>query len=201
MANRLSPDGEEEKTMRERLLELILRDAYREGDFTLRSGQKSDYYIDLRVLALEPEAVTLMADLLLDGVLATEARAFGGPTVSSVPILGAMAVRAHQRGLPLTGFFVRDAAKGHGTGKRIEGPALEVGTPVVCLDDICSTGSGARMALEAAEEAGLRVVKVLFVVDREMGGSEQFRAEGYDVAPLFTISEVRAAMRAREGNS
>ncbi len=179
--------------MRTRLIELILQHAYKEGDFTLRSGKKSDYYIDLRVLALHPEGVTCMADLLLDRIVETEATAFGGPTVSSVPILGAMCVRAHQRGLPLKAFFVRGEAKEHGTGRRVEGPALEPGEKVVCIDDVISLGGGVRTAIEGAEEAGAKVVKVLFVVNREMGGADELVAEGYDVESLLTISDIRRA--------
>jgi len=181
----------------DRLLELILRDAYREGHFTLRSGALSDYYIDLRVLALHPEGVTLMADRLLDLVERTDASAVGGPTVSAVPIVGAIAVRAFQRGLPITTFFVREEKKDHGTGKRVEGPLLEPGQKVVVIDDVVSTAGGVRMAIEGAEAVGAQVVKVLFVVDREMGGADALRDDGYDVESLYTITRLKEALAER----
>lgn len=184
-------------TSKERLLHIILTDAYREGDFTLRSGRRSSYYIDLRVVALSPEGVTLIADALLDALAGSQATAVGGPTVSSVPILGAMGVRASQRGVPITMFFVREAEKGHGTGKRVEGPMLQPGQKVAIVDDVVSTGGGVRMAIEGAEGVGAEVVDVLCVVDREMGGVQELREAGYRVTSLFTVSDLKAARAAR----
>ena len=179
------------------LLGWILSAAYREGHFVLSSGATSDYYIDLRVLTLTPEPATLIADGLLDLIAPTGVVAVGGPTVSAVPILGALCVRAHQRGIPISAFFVRGTQKTHGMGQKVEGPALEEGGRVAILDDVISMGGGIRGAIEGAEEAGASVVKVLAVVDREMGGSDALRADGYDVEALYTISGIRAA-RARQ---
>ncbi|MBD3176127.1 MAG: orotate phosphoribosyltransferase, partial [Armatimonadia bacterium] len=137
------------------------------------------------------------ADALLDELARTEATAVGGPTVSSVPILGAIAVRAHQRGVPITTFFVRETEKGHGTGKRVEGPALEPGQKVAVIDDVVSTGGGVRGAIEGAEAVGAVVTDVLFVVDREMGGSADLREKGYRVTSLFTVPDLKAALAAK----
>lgn len=182
------------------LLGWILDKAYREGHFVLSSGATSDYYIDLRVLTLTPEPAMLIADGLLDRIAPAGVWAVGGPTVSAVPILGSLCVRAHQRGIALSAFFVRETQKGHGMGQRIEGPAVAPGSRVAILDDVLSLGGGTRRAIEGAEEAGASVVKVLAVVDREMGGSASLRADGYDVEALYTISAIRAAQSRRSAS-
>lgn len=182
---------------RDRLLELILERAYREGHFVLRSGVASDYYIDLRVLSLDPEGVSLMADRLLDHYADSGASAVGGPTVSAVPILGAMCARAYVRGMPLRAFFVRDAPKDHGMAQRIEGPPLEPGEKVAIVDDVVSKGGGIQVAIQGARQAGAEIVRVMCVVDREMGGGDLLRSEGYEYHPLYTISDIRAARAQR----
>lgn len=155
------------------------------GDFTLSSGQKSTYYFDGRLLSLNPRGLAEICDALLPVAVAAGARAVGGPTLAADPIIGGLVLLSQQRGRPLTGFIVRGQAKQHGTGKLVEGH-LAAGMPVAVLDDTVSTGGSLFKAIEAAEAAGCKVVKVMSVLDRQQGGSAELRRRGYD---FFTVLE------------
>jgi orotate phosphoribosyltransferase len=152
-------------------------DALRFGDFTLTSGAKSSYYFDGRVLTLDPEGADLVSEAFLAMAVEAGATGVGGPTVAAVPIAGALALRSRQAGTPMDGFFVRDAAKGHGARKRVEG-AIKTGTKVVVFDDTVSTGGSLLNAMDAIQEFGCEVVAVLCVLDRRQGGSDKVRRRG-----------------------
>ncbi|MBT4515716.1 MAG: orotate phosphoribosyltransferase, partial [Chloroflexi bacterium] len=100
-----------------------------------------------------------------------------GPTVAAVPIAGALALRSHQAGTPMDGYFVRDAVKEHGARKQVEG-AIKPGTKVVVFDDTVSTGGSLLIAMDAIQEFGCEVVAVLCVLDRHQGGSDEVRRRG-----------------------
>ena len=181
----------------ERLLQLAHeRGALTYGDYTLSSGQKSTYYFDGRRLTLDPEGAFLVGEAFLDRLRGSDAQAVGGLTLGADPIVAAVALTSHLQGRPITGFIVRKEAKGHGTQQAIEGPLVK-GSRVAIVDDVCTTGGSLLRAIEAAEDAGCTVVKVLAILDRHQGGSEELIRRGYDFQALLEASpegQVRVAV-------
>jgi orotate phosphoribosyltransferase len=172
----------------DRLLELALeRGALKYGDFTLSWGGKSSYYFDGRLLSLDPEGAYLITQALLPRLRRAGAQAVGGLTLGADPIVAAVALASHQAGHLIPGFIVRKEAKGHGTRQSIEGP-LAPGSRVAIVDDTCSTGGSLLLAIAAAEAAGCTVVKVLAVLDRREGGSDELRRRGYDFEALLAAT-------------
>ena len=169
----------------ERLLERALeKEALKYGEFILSSGQRSRYYFDGRLLSLDPEGSYLLGKALLPKVREAKVDAVGGPTLGADPVVSAVALTSHIEGTPVPAFIVRGDAKSHGTRQQIEGP-LVPGSRVVIIDDVCSTGGSLFHAIEAAEEAGCKVVKVIAVLDRLQGGSAELRIRGYDFECLL----------------
>ena len=203
------------------LLDLLASLSFRLGDFTLSSGQPSDYYIDCRVTTLHAEGGRLAGILMLDLIREhlPSVHAVGGLTMGADPLVSntvsasAWELADYHEFLALDpdedhgpeptlvhGFLVRKAEKTHGTGRRIEG-FLQPGAEVVIVDDVCTTGGSTVTAIEATREAGMTVAGVLCLVDREQGGRariEQALAEqaGDTKIPffsLFTAADVRQA--------
>jgi orotate phosphoribosyltransferase len=177
------------------LLDLIATLSFKLGDFTLASGQRSDYYIDCRTTTLHAEGGRLAGLVLYDLIRERipSAVAVGGLTMGADPLVSntasasAWALADYDEILELTadleldeadpgpapslihGFLVRKAEKAHGTGRRVEG-FLHPGAQVVIVDDVCTTGGSTITAIEATREAGMVVAGVLCLVDREQGG-------------------------------
>ncbi len=147
------------------------------GDFTLTSGQKSTYYFDGRQLSLDPEGASIISQLFLDKIIEAECIAAGGPTVASVPIVGALMLKAWQEHADITGFFVRPEAKGHGMGRQIEGGVTR-GMRVAVFDDTVSTGGSLLEAIDAVQAFGCDVALVMCVLDRHQGGSDEVKRRG-----------------------
>jgi orotate phosphoribosyltransferase len=116
----------------------------------------------------------------------------GGLTMGADPIAYAVAHRSWLEGRPIEGFSVRKKAKDHGTGNRIEG-GLPEGADAVVVEDSMTSGGSAMEAVRALEEHGARVIGVLTLVDREEGGADRIREEGYPVLTLFTAGELLEA--------
>ena len=158
-----------EAKLKETVLERLLALSFRVGDFTLSSGKKSDYYVDARLTTLDPQGGSAIAKLFLIEAKALAATAVGGLTLGADPIIGAMVGLGVDEGYPIKGFIVRKEAKGHGTGKLIEGN-LDKSDKVIIVEDVVTTGGSALKAINAVKEFGAKVVAVLAVVDREEGG-------------------------------
>ena len=105
------------------------------------------------------------------------------------PVAYAIARASAEEGRIIEAFSVRKAAKGHGTGKRIEGN-FRSGEPVVVVEDVITSGGSARQAIEAVESEGGKVQGVLAVVDREEGGRQTLESLGYQVVVLTTVTEL-----------
>jgi orotate phosphoribosyltransferase len=172
-----------------RLLEIIRRKSLMRGDFTLASGAKSNYYLDLRPTTLDPEGAVLIGDLLVSRLAAyPSVTAVGGLEFGAVPVVSAMSHRAWPSRV-LAGFVVRKGEKDHGTGRKIEGGLLPK-TIVAMVDDVTTKGGSVLKAVRAAREAGAVVACVMSIVDRQEGATESLRAEGLDLVSLFTTADV-----------
>jgi orotate phosphoribosyltransferase len=179
--------------LRSQLAELFRQKSLKIGKFTLASGKRSSYYFDAKPTTLDPEGSYICAKLLLEVIREKEiqAKAIGGLALGAAPIVASVATVSYaerDRFRPLRAFIARKETKGHGTQKRIEGFEAPEGTPVVIIDDVCTTGGSTLQAVEAAEEFVLRVVAILCLVDREQGGRELLRQ--YPFYALLTASEL-----------
>lgn len=173
-----------------RLKELIIEKALKFGDFTLASGQKSNYYIDGRMVTLDGEGAYCLARCILEILKDEDVAAVGGMALGADPISGATAAVSVTTGRQLDAFMVRKQPKDHGTNKQVEG-ALEAGTRVAMLEDTVTTGGSTLKAIEAVEhERGAEVVLVIAMVDRLQGAHELFDNAGYCFTPIFTIEEL-----------
>jgi orotate phosphoribosyltransferase len=101
------------------------------------------------------------------------------------PMVTAVTVVSHLEGKPIPAFIVRAETKGHGTQKRIEGP-LQKGSRVAILDDVITTGGSVLRAIEAVEAEGCQVVKVVVLLDRHQGGSDEIKRKGYDFQAILS---------------
>jgi orotate phosphoribosyltransferase len=174
---------------RARLLEIVREKALRRGSFVLASGKTSDFYLDCRLVTLDPEGLFLLSRLILEDLKDTAIEAVGGLTLGADPIAAGVAALSHLEGKPVRAFLVRKEMKSHGTQKRIEGAPIG-GARVAVVEDTMTTGGSAREAIAQAEAAGAKVDRVYCLVDRLEGGGAELRSKGYDVRAIFEVPEV-----------
>lgn len=185
------------------LLQLLSRVSFKLGEFTLSSGGKSDYYIDCRLTTLHAEGGRLTGLAILDLLHQHKLHpvAVGGLTLGADPIVSNVATatawnaQQHPNSPLIQGFLVRKAEKSHGTGRRIEGFA-EKDAPVLIVDDVCTTGASTVTAIQAAKDAGMKVIAAVCLVEREEAKGRpavEAACEGAPFISLFKAHEVRAA--------
>ena len=179
---------------RDTLRDLLLARSVRRGDFVLASGRRSSIYIDARLTTMSGDGLALIGGLGLDRLAfrAWTPQAVGGLTLGADPVAYALALTARRRGLPLDAFTVRKQVKEHGTAKRIEG-CFQPGMHVVVVEDVLTTGSSARDAINAVESEGGQVLGVMAVVDRQEGGREALERAGYQVEAFLTAADLGLA--------
>ena len=169
-----------------------LRDAaYLEGDFVLRSGRRSTYYLDKYRFSTRPDLLRPLGDHLAALVAEHEPDA----TRLAAPELGAVALAAAVSlalGLPFV--IVRKEAKEYGTANRLEG-AFETDERVCLIEDVVTSGGAAQSALEALRQAGLHCSTVVCVVDREEGGADELARRAARLVALFKAGEVGSAAK------
>jgi orotate phosphoribosyltransferase len=170
------------------LVQHLLEHSVRRGDFTLKSGAKSTWFIDAKQTTCRPDGMLLVADAAL-AVLPAEVTAIGGLTMGADAVAFGVAAVAATRGRQLRSFSVRKEVKDHGAGGRIAG-ALEPGDRVAIVEDAVTRGVSMLEAAEVVREAGAEPVLLLPVVDR--GGTVAALAaeQGLPVVPLVTAADL-----------
>jgi orotate phosphoribosyltransferase len=175
------------------LAQFINELAVQRGDFTLTSGKKASFYIDLRQVSLDHRVAPLIGDVMLDLLSEfPEAELVGGLTMGADPIASAIMHRAVLAGRSLDAFVVRKEPKGHGMGKQVEGPDVS-GKKVIVVEDTSTTGGSPLKAIDAVEKAGATVVAVAVVVDRDTGAKQVIEQAGYPYRAALGLADLGLA--------
>ena len=169
---------------KEYLIDLLKEnEVFLEGDFTLSSGKKSNYYINMKKAITEPEILSTISSLITEKIKDDEIDKVAGPALGAVPIATAVSLESK---LPL--LMIRKEKKGYGTSKLIEGELLE-GDNVIVVEDVSTTGGSLLKAIKAIQENGGNVKRAFVVVDRQEGAIEAFEKEGITLEPLITVDK------------
>ncbi len=166
--------------------EALVAAAYLEGDFVLRSGKRSRYYLDKYRFETRPDLLAELGERIAGAVREhdPEAARLAAPVLGGVVLAAAASLVS---GLPF--LMIRDAAKEYGTANRIEGP-FEAGESVCLVEDVVTSGGALLEAVEAAREAGLVVRTAVCVVDREEGGADALARNAVRLRPLFRAGDL-----------
>ena len=165
---------------------LLVERALLEGDFVLRSGRRSSWYLDKYRFETEPEILSALGSRLAEAVREHEPETvrLAGPALGAVALAASAAMAS---GLPF--IIIRGETKEYGTAKRIEGP-FEQGELVCLLEDVVTSGGALAEAVSALRDEGLVVRNAVCVVDREEGGSDALARLGVRLRALFRASEL-----------
>ena len=175
--------------MRDELLELLKKDAYKKGEYTLSSGKKSEHYVNCKPVTLSGRGLTLASLLMLQEVKTSYVAGLtlgADPLVSGVSLVSALDSRL------VNGLIVRKEAKGHGTQAWIEGLLPSEGTVITVLEDVITTGGSAIKAVEKLRDAGYVVNTVVSIVDRQEDdeANSAMKLSGLELKSLFTLDEI-----------
>ncbi|HEX3461141.1 MAG TPA: orotate phosphoribosyltransferase [Acidimicrobiales bacterium] len=172
----------------EALRQHLLTHSVKRGDFVLKSGRRSSWFIDSKQTVCRPEAMVLVADGIIS-ILPEDATAIGGLTMGADPVAFITAGVAASRGRMLKAFSVRKVAKDHGGGGRIAG-ALDPGDRVVVTEDTVTRGTSLMEAAHAIREAGAEPVLLVAVVDRGGTVAAMAAEEGLPFRALLTAPDL-----------
>ncbi|MGA0847767.1 MAG: orotate phosphoribosyltransferase [Pontimonas sp.] len=175
---------------RDQLIEFISQEAVHHGDFTLTSGQKASFYVDLRQVSLDHRVAPLIGEVMLELVEEFEpVDAIGGLTMGADPIASAIMHRGVLAGKKYDALVVRKEPKDHGRGRQIEGPDVK-GKRIVVVEDTSTTGGSPLKAARAIENAGGEVVAVCVVVDRNTGADRIIEEAGYPYRAALRLGDL-----------
>jgi len=174
-------------TDRAELLAAIKARAVVRGDFVLSSGQRADFYVDLRRILLDGRLAPLAGRVMLGLTWDLGYEAVGGLTMGADPVATAMMHAAARRGTPVDAFVVRKTEKEHGLQRRIEGPDV-AGRRVLAVEDTSTTGASPLAAVDALVEAGAAVVGVAVLVDR--GARKHVTERGLPFRFAYDLSDL-----------
>ena len=179
-----------------KLRDIVLDRSFSQGEVrTLSSGKRSGFYLDMKRTMSRPDALNLIADLMLPVIYSDHCHYVGGLEMGAIPVLNAIAMRSHDHpgGGPVPLFWIRKEAKDHGTQRRLEGQDIADlrGRTAVMVDDVTTTGNSVLKAIREARENGVEISRALTIVDRLDGAAGNLEAEGIELIPLFDADDFR----------
>ncbi|HWQ49457.1 MAG TPA: orotate phosphoribosyltransferase [Methanosarcina sp.] len=181
---KLETENELETQKQELIAALKACGAIRYGDFTLASGKKSKYYIDIKKASTDPKTLKLIARQAAFRIKQMDVNIIAGVELGGVPLATAVSIETE---LPL--LIVRKAVKDYGTKSRFVGE-IKPEDRLVMLEDVTTSGGSVRNAIEVVRETGANVKYVISVVDREEGAIENLKEAGAELVPLVSASDL-----------
>jgi orotate phosphoribosyltransferase len=178
--------------MKQELIEMVCRKSFKYSDqpeFRLVSGKMSRFYVNCKPTTLNPRGIYLVGHLVFDALKDLELDGVGGLTFGADPIAVATAFVSELKASPLKAFSIRKTQKDHGIIKWVEGD-LKVGDRVAILEDVVTTGGSTIKAIERAQSEGLKVIRVVTLIDRQEGGMEAIRNKITDVSAIVSRDEL-----------
>jgi len=153
------------------------------GEFTLSSGQKSNYYVNMKMAITDPKILKTIAKIISSQISKNEIDKVAGPALGAIPIVPAISIESL---LPM--LMIRKSKKGYGTSELIEGDLLG-GDSILVVEDVTTTGNSLIKAIKALQENGGNVKRAFVVVDRAEGAIENLESEGIKLEPLLSIKD------------
>src|SRR5579872_4279795 len=173
----------------ERLLEIIRRKSLLRGQFKLASGAISDYYLDMKPTSFDPEGASLIGEIICAMLVEDrDVDSIGGLELGAVPIVAAVCARSWPK-QPVQGFVVRKEAKDHGTARKIDGN-FKPNSKVVLIEDVTTKGGSVMQAVRAVRAQGAEIKRIITIVDRLEGARDNLKAEGLELASIFTTKDL-----------
>ena len=174
--------------MKDELLELLKKDAYKKGEYKLSSGKTSEHYVNCKPVILSGRGLTLASLLMLKEV---NTDVVGGLTLGADPLVSGVSLVSALDGRLVNALIVRKEAKGHGTQAWIEGLLPPEGTRVTVLEDVITTGGSSIKAVEKLRDAGYVVDRVVAIVDRQEDGEADIamKEAGLELRSLFSLRD------------
>lgn len=176
--------------MKQELIKILKRDSYRNGDFTLSSGKKTEHYINCKPVILNAAGLKLVSHSMLE-YIDQNSVAVAGLTLGADPLVCGVALASLEHPWCPTqdALIVRKEAKGHGTNAWVEGPLPVVRSEITVLEDVVTTGGSSLKAAEKLRDMGYNVNRIISIVDREEGGWELMKESGIELFSLVTIRD------------
>jgi orotate phosphoribosyltransferase len=168
---------------REELIKRIKETSYLEGEFTLRSGKKSKYYLDKYLFETCPDILEALGEEFAKH-LTDDVTLIAGAELGGVALAAATAMQSGKNWI-----IVRNSKKGYGTGKLVEG-VLGAGDIVLLVEDIATTGGQVLEAAKVISKAGAAVKKIVCVIDRKQGAGENVAQAGYKFESILTKDDL-----------
>ena len=168
---------------REELIRRIKETAYLEGDFVLRSGKRSKYYLDKYLFETQPDILKALGEEFAEYVT-DDVTLIAGAELGGVALAAATSLATGKNWV-----IIRNTKKGYGTGKMVEG-VLKEGDVVLLVEDIATTGGQVLEAAKIITGAGARVKKIVCVIDRRQGAAENITKAGYEFESILTKSDL-----------
>ena len=175
--------------MKDELLELLKKYAYKKGEYKLSSGKTSEHYVNCKPVTLSGRGLTLTSLLMLKEV---NTNVVAGLTLGADPLVSGVSLVSALDGRMVNALIVRKEAKGHGTQAWIEGLLPPEGTHVTVLEDVITTGGSSIKAVEKLRDAGYVVERVVAIVDRQEDkeADEFMESVDLELRSLFTLDEI-----------
>jgi len=156
------------------------------GEFTLRSGRKSNYYLDKYRFETQPDVLAALGKLFAEYVTEKTDR-IAGAELGAVPLAAAAGMAS---GKPIV--FIRNQKKDYGTAKQVEG-VLNPGETVLIVEDVLTTGGQVLEAAKTLQDLGAKVERIVAVIDRLEGARENIEKAGFTFESLFTTKDLGIA--------